>query len=306
MDASRNSGNGRGRRLLMHEVSEGIKRYILDNGLRPGDLLPTENELCEALDASRSSVREAVKTLDVLDIVEVRRGHGTYVGRLGLSALVESLTFRGLLDRDDDMQLMLELADMRELFERGMADRIVAALDAAEVETLDTLVDDMEASGSGDGTGFVEADRAFHALLVAPLGNELIGQLSAAFWDVYIIVAPHLNGISRADEVETVHHHRRIVEAARARDAAAFAAAVSDHYAPVRRRIADARSAGPQDDGAGAEAGPDAGTGAAAGAGTRAGKRGKGGDGGRSAGRETAVIAPRRVGRRLDAAGDSA
>ncbi len=284
MDASRNSSKGRGSRLLMHEVSEGIKRYILDNGLRPGDLLPTENELCEALDASRSSVREAVKTLDVLDIVEVRRGHGTYVGRLGLSALVESLTFRGLLDRDDDMQLMLELADMRELFERGMADRIVAALGAGDVAALDALVNDMDTSGSGDGTGFVEADRAFHALLVAPLGNELIGQLSAAFWDVYIVVAPHLNGITRADEVETVHHHRRIVDAARSRDVAAFAAAVSDHYAPVRRRIAEARTAGP----AGAEAG----------AGT--------GGGSRHGAREGTVIAPRRIRHRLDADGDSA
>lgn len=271
MDGTRGAGNGRGRRLLMHEVSEGIKRYILDNGLRPGDVLPTENELCEALDASRSSVREAVKTLDVLDIVEVRRGHGTYVGRLGLSALVESLTFRGMLDRDDDMQLMLELADIRELFERGMADRIVAALDSADLDALAALVDDMKASGGGDGTGFVEADRAFHALLVAPLGNELIGQLSAAFWDVYIVVAPLLTGISRAEEVETVHHHHRIVEAARDRDVAAFAAAVSDHYAPVRRRIAEARAT--------TEAKP----------GTP----------------ERAVIAPRRLRGRVDAAGDS-
>lgn len=91
------SGARPSRTLLRQEVVEGIKRYILDERLRPGDPLPTEPALCEALGASRSSVREAVKILDALDIVDVRHGHGTYVGRLSLSALVESLTFRGLL-----------------------------------------------------------------------------------------------------------------------------------------------------------------------------------------------------------------
>ncbi|MEU8476031.1 FadR/GntR family transcriptional regulator [Streptomyces hygroscopicus] len=235
-------GTRSSRTLLRQEVVEGIKRYILRERLRPGDPLPTEPALCEALGASRSSVREAIKILDALDIVDVRHGHGTYVGRLSLSALVESLTFRGLLSPGDDFQVLADLVDVRELFERGMAERIVSSLSGEQLDTLDSLVQTMRETGAGDGSGFVAADRAFHALLIAPVGNDLIGQLSMAFWDVHTIVAPHLDGFTHADELSTISAHQSLVDAARAEDTTAFLKALEEHYAPVRRRVTEARA----------------------------------------------------------------
>ncbi|WP_436494705.1 FadR/GntR family transcriptional regulator [Actinokineospora sp. HUAS TT18] len=219
------------------EVAERIKDYILERELRPGDPLPTEAEFCVGLAVSRSSIREAIKTLNALDIVEVRHGHGTCVGKAGMAGMIEALAFRGRVNPGADLQFLTDLIDTRELIERGMADRITSALTPEHLDTLDGLVDRMAALGEGDA-GFVEIDREFHALLIHPLGNELISQLSSAFWDVYRFVAPYLLvGRDLKVETDTVAVHRDMVLAARSGDVTAFALAVTEHYAPVRGLI---------------------------------------------------------------------
>jgi DNA-binding FadR family transcriptional regulator len=229
------------RALLRNEVTDQIKAFILENHLRPGDPLPSEAELCDALNASRSSLREAMKTLAALDIVEVRHGSGSFVGRLSLSALVESLGFRSLLNVQDDVRVLLDLVEVRQVLELSMAEQIVTRLDAGHLDDLDRLVAEFGDDASDDAR-LIATDRAFHRLLVEPLGNELISQLTAAFWDVHAIVEPHLPAPSRGELTEAVDAHRAMVTAARAQDVEAFSAAVVAHYGPVRRRIAAATS----------------------------------------------------------------
>ena len=76
------STTSRASRMRRSTTADQIKQLILTRGLRPGDPLPTEAELCDILEVSRSSVREAIRTLSTLDIVDVRHGHGTYVGAM--------------------------------------------------------------------------------------------------------------------------------------------------------------------------------------------------------------------------------
>lgn len=228
--------------LRGHEVTEQIKSFILRNGLTPGDPLPTETELCAELGASRSSVREAVKRLTALDIVEVRHGHGTYVGRLSLNALVESLTFRGRLSSGDDLATLHELVTVRKVLEQGLSDAIIRDYDDEQHRALEDLVTRME-EAAARGESFVAEDRAFHLMLLGPLDNQLVTQLTGAFWDVQAVVAPLLLTTDE-DARETAAAHRAIIDAAHAGDLARFVTAVAEHYAPILHLLEKPETAG--------------------------------------------------------------
>nr|Q02835.1 RecName: Full=Putative transcriptional regulatory protein NedR [Micromonospora viridifaciens]BAA00851.1 nedR protein [Micromonospora viridifaciens] len=103
---------------------------------------------------------------------------------------------------------------------------------------LSTLADEMVdlASQGRDG---LEVDRAFHLKLMEPLGNDLILQLTEAFWQVQAIVAPTLR-TEPEDRLITAQRHRAIVDAATAGDPEALRSAIADHYAPIRTSIARA------------------------------------------------------------------
>ncbi|MEK8228540.1 GntR family transcriptional regulator [Oerskovia sp. M15] len=125
-------------------TTEQIKEYILRAHLRPGDVLPTEAELCSFLGVSRSNVREAIRTLAALDIVEVRHGYGTFVGQLSLKPLVEGLVFRGVLIPGDDFSALREVVEVRQALDISMADQIVAEMAGSRNPELERLVGEME------------------------------------------------------------------------------------------------------------------------------------------------------------------
>ncbi|MEY8569610.1 FadR/GntR family transcriptional regulator [Brevibacterium linens] len=217
-------------------TSDRIKDLILSDGLRPGDLLSTEGELCSRLGVSRSNVREAIRKLSTLDIVDVRHGHGTYVGEMTLDALVEALVFRGVLSPGDDLDALRDVVEVRKALDHGMSEQIVDALKGTENSELKALVDEMTALAAA-GKTFPQQDRAFHTGLLAKLGNSLVGQLVAAFWDVHTAVLPKLNVAVASDLEQTAQAHGLMLEAAESGDAEAFRAAITAHYEPIMRAL---------------------------------------------------------------------
>ncbi len=96
------------------EAIEKIKAMIVSGELGPGDRLPPEKELAERLGLSRNSMREAVKALEVIRVLDVRRGDGTYVTSLEPHLLLEAISF--VVDMHDDDSL-LELFAVRRMLE---------------------------------------------------------------------------------------------------------------------------------------------------------------------------------------------
>lgn len=221
---------------LASTAAKQIKALILSSGLHPGDALPSESELCERLNVSRSSVREAIRTLTTLEIVDVQHGRGTFVGAMTLQPLVETLAFRSVISPGDDFRALREVVDVRVSMDQAFADRVVAHFVGKRDERLHELVGEMVRSAEA-GENFAVADREFHTRLLSETGLEMAAQLVAAFWDVHTAVNPQLEIPTPEDVNVTAEAHGDILRAAEAGDADAYRAAVTKHYDPILRGL---------------------------------------------------------------------
>ena len=209
-----------------------IKNYILTKGLHPGDALPTESQLCTDLGVSRSSVREAVRTLVALDIVEVRHGHGMFVGQVSMRPMVESLLFRGLLNPGDDHRGLRDIVEVRITLDNALTEPVTQAWKNRQDPELDQIVEQMDLHAQ-KGELFTDQDRRFHMRLLEPLDNHLFLHLTEAFWAVHTLTVPLLDGPRPEDMLSAAKAHRSMLQAARAGDAQAYRQATAQHYAPL-------------------------------------------------------------------------
>ncbi|MHB9861489.1 FadR/GntR family transcriptional regulator [Streptomyces sp. YIM S03343] len=221
--------------MAARDLQERIKKLIIDRRLPSGAPLPTEPELMEFLGASRNSVREALKALQAMGIVEIRHGFGTYVGPLSFAPLIEGLAFRTVAGHHRGEDSLLQLLELREAMEAGLVSRLAGRIPAADLAELDALVDRMEEE-TVRGTGLAETDRAFHATLYRGLDNALLGEVLEAFWDAFHQVQRDLTPVPH-DPKATCRQHREIVEAVRSGDAARAEAAIRDHFDDIRTRL---------------------------------------------------------------------
>jgi DNA-binding FadR family transcriptional regulator len=222
------------------EVQEAVKDIIVGRGLAPGDPLPTESELIEELGISRNSVREALKALQAVGIVDIRHGFGMFVGRLSLGGLVDELAFHTRIGPRDERNHLGNLIEIREVLENGLAQRLIDESGGTDLSAVlapvREVIERMEAEALV-GVVSPETDRLFHDLLYQPLGNPLVGQLLGAFWEVYHQLRDDL-GAPDETPADVARTHRDIHTAVIAGDRAAVEAAMRAHFAGVRARLA--------------------------------------------------------------------
>ncbi|MDO4791334.1 MAG: GntR family transcriptional regulator [Buchananella hordeovulneris] len=211
---------------------DAIKAYILKEGLKPGDPLPTEAELGAMLDVSRSSVREALRKLEALDIVEVKRGSGSFVGSLSLGPMVETQVLRAAMSSDDNHGFLREVVRARRALDRGLAAEVVQAHHDRPDPELTELVRRM-GDLSRAGQQFMDDDIAFHRRLLSPLQSPLIEQTYAAFWLVHMSIVPQLGPGIEEGLRRTALAHGRMLSAAIVGDVDEYLEAVDNHYRPL-------------------------------------------------------------------------
>ncbi|MFI9046184.1 FadR/GntR family transcriptional regulator [Streptomyces sp. NPDC053427] len=218
-------------------VQARIKQLILQDGLTPGDPLPSETELVNLLHVSRNSVREALKALQALRIVEIRHGFGTFVGPLTLEPFVEGVAFRAAVGHHHGVPSLYELMEVREALEAGLVPAVARGLPAADLAVLRSLVERMATEARG-GAVLSVTDRAFHQALYRSLGNHLLSEVLDAFWEALRRVRDDLSDDSQDPQV-TYRQHLAIVEALEAGDGDRAVAAMHRHFDGIRRRLAE-------------------------------------------------------------------
>lgn len=211
---------------------DAIKSYILNHELKPGDPLPTEAELCEELGVSRSSVREAQRKLEALDIVRVEQGRGSFVGEMSLQPMVETLILRYTLDHSSGNESLRNVVSMRRFIDLGVSENLVASMAGTKNPEMEQLVRDMVRKAS-EGSTYMEEDIAFHSRLASYLDNDLVEQLTAAMWLVHQAFVPELHMDHPDELLRTARAHGKMLETAQDGDGAAFREAVYEHYAPL-------------------------------------------------------------------------
>jgi DNA-binding FadR family transcriptional regulator len=197
------------------DAIEAVKRMIIRGELRPGQRLPPERELAALLGVSRPTLREAIRALTVLRIVETRHGAGTTISSLDPELLAEPLDFLLRLDRRSIGHVAEARAPL-EIEVAGLAAQRATDGDVRELERIAAAAQE----AVGDVEAFIDVDVAFHAALRrmarSPVLASLVSSLAALSLESRRVTAR-----AAAVRRRSTGDHRAIVDAVRARDPAA-------------------------------------------------------------------------------------
>ena len=157
---------------LTDEAIEKIKQMIISGRIRPGEKLPREADLAAELGLSRNSLREAVKALSLINVLDVRQGDGTYATSLAPSLLLEALSFIVAFHRDDTE---LEFLEVRRILEPGATALAALRMSDEDKTKLGDILDSVAVDSPVED--FVAADLEFHKKIAIGSGNSVLASL---------------------------------------------------------------------------------------------------------------------------------
>jgi DNA-binding FadR family transcriptional regulator len=215
---------------LYKAIRDYIKQYILEHKLKPGDPLPPEGQLVEDLGVGRSSVREAVKSLQSVGIVDVRQGNGLYVRELNFDPMLEAFIFGMKFDPNT----LAELLQIRMWLEVSVIGDAVGHLTDVDLSKLEAVLKEWDARVR-DGVEYSDLDESFHQIIYGVLDNQTLMNLFSAFWTAFTNLDNEIT--HDADPESVLRFHYSILDAIRVRDPDMTRKQLLQHFDHIKARI---------------------------------------------------------------------
>jgi len=228
---------------LAEEVADRIRTLMLDGTFSPGEPLPSERHLAERFGVSRGSIRDALRTLETIGLVETRHGQGTFPLELSVDRLVAPLA--SVMAYRSDLQD--ELLDVRRMFEPAVAR--AAALRATEEDLADLQrVLEAQRQKLKIGQSAIAEDTAFHAILARATRNRVVMSIMATLNDL-LVESRTQSLLQKGRPARSIDGHEAVVAALRRRDAEGASQAMYKHIDQVADLQLHARNKLPEDAG---------------------------------------------------------
>jgi DNA-binding FadR family transcriptional regulator len=217
----------RPQRLATAVVGDLVDRIVAGEYVE-GTSLPIEPVLCDRFSVSRTTIREALRALEAMGLVEVRQGSGSTVRPRDQWNLLDPAVLAAQVAHDDELRILDEIIALRCQLEGAMAERAATRLDEEHYDRLAALLEDLE-SACEDPDRYLDLDVAFHELIMSasesPLSRAVISALnSQAFGS-----GPYIGRPTTADREKSNAGHRAILRALIDREPEAAATAMSEH-----------------------------------------------------------------------------
>ncbi|MBX5469549.1 MAG: FadR family transcriptional regulator [Thermoleophilaceae bacterium] len=211
------------------QVREQLEAAIERGDYKPGERLPSERDLVELLGVSRVSVREAIRSLEAVGMVEVRHGLGCFVAANPSDKYASSFSHWLAVHRDE----VLELLKVRGALDELAAESAAVSADGSWTARLRELNDSFRATPPTDIDALVERDVGFHDALGEASGSPLLADLLRELHETFN-ESRHATLQPSGRPAESAREHDAIIDAIERRDPAAARAAVAAHLASVR------------------------------------------------------------------------
>ena len=204
---------------------------IAERQLRPGDKLPSERDLAAMMHVSRPSLREALRALDMMKIIEIRHGSGTYVASLQPERLVEHFDF--VFSLDDST--FAEALAARAMLEPSLAATAARNATEAALAAISACIE-RAATSVHDAKLFLEIDLELHQLITDAVHNQIIARFMGTLSRLGLASRMRTVALKGVRE-QTLLDHQAIVAALLRRDAEAAAASMQHHIETIRQSL---------------------------------------------------------------------